>query len=71
MPREIGSVLHPTYVLTPDEKLSIISSILSGIGNSARFDVDVIRERIKQSLEIAEEFLCPNQEYLVQNGQMD
>lgn len=43
--------------LSRGEKLSIISSVVSGIGDKALFCEDVLRERIKTCLKIAEELL--------------
>lgn len=43
--------------LSRGEKLNIISSVASGIGDKALFCEDVLRERIKTCLKIAEELL--------------
>jgi hypothetical protein len=43
--------------LSHEDKVRIISALLSGLANDAIFDEDTIRERIKVCLDIAEEFL--------------
>lgn len=58
---------HPfqshTYTYGPlsrDEKILIISSVLQGVGTKPHFDDDLLKNRIAQCLQIAEEMICLN-----------
>ncbi len=49
--------IPPPNKLTREEKLLLISSILSGIGSRAHFCPETLRSRIEQCISLAEEIL--------------